>query len=197
MITVKVVANSTNIMDSHLDVHIPGNYNESIYRKEGWNHLKDHKQFSDGHVGIVKNVTAEQVSFEKLGISATGSTECLIYRSEVLEELDEKIHNSYKLGLIKQHSIGMRYREIELAINDKESPKEKAVWDQYINQIANPEKAEEATLFYVVKNIELIECSAVLRGSNSSTPTLVIDHGQKVDYVLANAARNKRLRTYK
>lgn len=220
-VTVKVVANSTNVLDSHMDVHVPGNYDQSISSKEGWNHLKDHERKSDSNIGIVKNIEATEVKFRDLGIDKDGTTQCLVYESEVLEALNKGIFYRYKAGLINQHSIGMKYRELELALNDKESPKEKAVWDQFIGKIANPTKAEEAGFFWVVKNIELIECSAVMQGSNQATPTLevkaspedlanILGRKEKKEkgmeeiqaalkaqatYIIANANRNKRLRT--
>lgn len=216
-VTVKVVANSTNVLDSHMDVHIPGNYDQSISSKEGWKHLKDHERKSDSDVGIVQSVEKLAVKFSDLGIEKDGTSECLVYESEVLADLNKGIFYRYKAGLINQHSIGMRYRELELAINDKESPKEKAHWDQYISQIANPEKAHEAGYFWIVKNIELIECSAVMKGSNTATPTLQIKGSdllaalkadskpQKMDQIqhalkvqatitIAKANRNKRKR---
>ena len=75
-ITVKVVANSTNVLDSHMDVHIPGNYDQSISDKEGWMHLKDHERKSDSNVGIVKSVNATNIDWKDLGIEKEGATQC-------------------------------------------------------------------------------------------------------------------------
>lgn len=191
-ITVKVVANSTNIMDSHMDVHIKGNYDQSISDKEGWMHLKDHERKSDSNVGIVQSVKATDINWKDLGIDKEGTTECLVYESEVLQDLNKGIYFRYKAGLINQHSIGMRYRELDMAINDKDSPKEKAVWDQYIGQIINREKAEEAGFFWVVKNVEIIECSAVMQGSNRATPTLEVKVKPKeLVHILGNKERKE------
>lgn len=204
VVTVKVVANSTNILDSHGDVHIKGNYDESIENKEGWNHLKDHERKSDSNIGIVKNITAEEIPYRDLGIDKDGTTECLVCESDVMKDLNQGIFYRYKSGLINQHSIGMKYRDLELAINDKESPKEKALYDQYIDQIANKDKAEAAGYFWIVKNIELIEVSAVMTGSNRFTPTLSSKSAPegtptnelliKAKLIIAEANKNKRKR---
>ncbi len=78
----------------------------------------------------------------------------------------------YKEGRINQHSIGLQYLDLELAINDEESEKEFDFWNKYFDQIINKEKAEELGFFWVVKEIRLLENSAVLFGSNEITPTL-------------------------
>lgn len=202
VITVKIVANSTNILDSHMDVHVKGNYDDAVLNKEGYLHLKDHKRESDSTVGVVKSVATEELSYRDIGIDKDGTTECLVYESKVMKLLNEGIYNRYKAGLINQHSVGMRYKELDLAMNDDDSPKEKAIWDKYYSMIANPQKADENGFFWVVKNIELVECSAVLVGSNQFTPTISAKTAKhdnsacKTGYLLALAKRNIRKRKF-
>jgi hypothetical protein len=44
--------------------------------------------------------------------------------------------NQYAKGYVKEHSVGMRYVKIELAVNLIQSMhEEKAVWDKYIDEI--------------------------------------------------------------
>lgn len=170
---VKVVANSTNVLDSHMDVLLPGCYDKTIKERSGFiPHLHDHKHEISARVGDVQKIYTQQVSFSDLGLKGTGTTECLVFETNVLKDLNENIYNQYKTGRINQHSIGLLYDQIELAINDEESEKEKDFWDKYINQIINPEKAIERGYFWVIPLITLIENSAVLFGSNHATPTL-------------------------
>ena len=78
----------------------------------------------------------------------------------------------YEKGLIKQHSIGLRYVKLDLAINDKDEKEAFKVWEKYIGQIINRERAEEKGYFFPVIEQKLIEISAVVFGSNPYTPTL-------------------------
>lgn len=170
---VKVVANSTNILDSHMDVLLPGCYDKTIKERAGFiPHLHDHKHEISARVGDVQKIYTQNVNLSELGLKGEGSTECLIFETNILKELNENIYNQYKTGRINQHSIGLLYEQIELAINDEESEKEKDFWDKYIGQVVNPEKAIERGYFWVVPLITLIENSAVLFGSNHATPTL-------------------------
>ena len=83
----------------------------------------------------------------------------------------------YAKGYVKEHSAGLRYVQLELAINseaewDKE---EKAIWDKYYPLIANKEAADELGYFWAVIEQKIIEGSAVVRGSNFATPTLSVE----------------------
>jgi len=49
---VKVVINTTNILDSHGDVHIPGLWNKSLKENKSLLHLQEHKQaFANQNIG--------------------------------------------------------------------------------------------------------------------------------------------------
>lgn len=189
IINVKVVANSTNVLDSHMDVHVKGNYDEAIQNKEGYLHIDSHERKTSARIGIVKNVTTEEIKFRELGIDKEGTTECLVYESEVMKDLNPNIYFQYKSGFITEHSIGMLYKELLLATNEQGSEEYK-VWKQYIDQIANPEKALEKGFFWVVKNIELIECSAVLKGSNHATPTLHVSSKEEKQKEIQNGLQD-------
>lgn len=170
---VKVVANTANWLDSHMDVLIPGCWDKSIAeRKNIIPHLHDHMHRIDAKIGEVADIYASQISFSELGIKGVGSTESLIFITDVMKSYNEKVFNQYKAGRINQHSIGLQYIRLDLAINDEDSEKEMEFWDKYFPQIINQEQAEEKGYFWVVQEIKLLENSAVLFGSNSATPTL-------------------------
>jgi hypothetical protein len=80
----------------------------------------------------------------------------------------------YANGWVKNHSVGMRYVQLELAINsESDYDKEyKDLWDEYYPVIANKEVADERGYFWLVKEAKIVEGSAVVMGSNSATPTL-------------------------
>jgi hypothetical protein len=79
--------------------------------------------------------------------------------------------NQYKQGFVNNHSVGMRYVKMELAINDKDYEKEKNFYDKYISQVINKEDADKLGYFWVVTEAKVIEGSAVPMGSNPITPT--------------------------
>lgn len=65
---------------------------------------------------------------------------------------------------------------------------EKELYDQYVNQLLNPEKAEQKGYFWLVKEIRLFEVSAVMFGANSLTPTLSVSVPSEDTQVNGNSA---------
>jgi hypothetical protein len=175
-LNVKVVINTTNFLDSHGDVHVNGIWSKSVNdnANKGFLHLQEHerdfdKVISDNAKGYVQSMTWKQ-----LGLPYDGKTEALIFESTIEKKRNEFMLNQYANGWVKNHSVGMRYVQLELAINtEAEYDKEyKALWDEYYPIIANKEVADERGYFWVVKEAKIIEGSAVVMGSNSATPTL-------------------------
>ncbi len=170
---VKVVANSANWIDSHMDLLIPGNSKRSIKERKGIiPHLHDHIHQVDAKVGEVHNIYNAEVSLKDLGLKMEGTTEATIFETDVMRSYNEHIFNQYKGGFIKQHSIGLQYLKIDLAINDANAEQEFQAWEKFLPQVINTDVAEKAGFFWVVKEIRLLENSAVLFGSNVLTPTL-------------------------
>ena len=87
----------------------------------------------------------------------------------------------YSEGFVNNHSVGMQYVKIALAINDEDYPEEKETWNKYINKVANQETAIEKGYFWAVTEAKLIEGSAVVLGSNPITPTLNIEPSTNKD----------------
>jgi hypothetical protein len=171
---VKVVINTTNFLDSHGDVHVNGIWNKSISDNKTFLHLQEHerdfdKVISDSAKGYVQSMTWKQ-----LGLPYDGKTEALIFESTIDRLRNGFMLKQYANGWVKNHSVGMRYVNLELAINtEAEYDKEyKDLWDEYYPVIANKEVADERGYFWVVKEAKIVEGSAVVMGSNSATPTL-------------------------
>lgn len=173
-LNVKVVINTTNFLDSHGDVHINGIWNKSVKDNVNFLHLQEHerdfdKVITDTAKGYVKTMTWKQ-----LGLSFQGSTEALIFESTIDKKRNEFMLNQYANGWVKNHSVGMRYVNLELAINSEAewNKDEKEIWDKYYPIIANKDLADEKGYFWAVTEAKIIEGSAVVMGSNSATPTL-------------------------
>jgi len=105
-------------------------------------------------------------------------TEALMMDTEIFKDYNSQIFNAYKSNKINQHSVGMQYVKIDLAINDESSETEYKVWSDNIDSLGNKEKAIEKGYFWLVREAKLIEISAVLAGSNELTPTMQEDNAE-------------------
>ena len=170
----KIVANTFMWMDSQRDVLLPGCADKTIKDGKGRLHLKDHTFKLDAEIGDVFNIYTQNLSLSELGVNKAGTVEVLIYESDVKKSYDEKVFTKYKAGKINQHSISLNYVKLDMAINDEDYKEEFANWNKYISQIINKDEAEKAGFFWIVPEIRLIECSAVLAGANELTPTLEV-----------------------
>lgn len=174
-VLVKVVANACWWCDSQKDVLIDNSAKRTIQQRKGlFVHLSDHTYKLEAQLGDVQNVYLENVPLRKLGVKMDGDTQCIIFETNILKEYNEKVFNLYRKGKVKQHSIGLRYIKIELAINDEDSEKEYDFWKKYYSKVINKEAVDEDGYFWVVQEIMLLENSAVLFGANELTPTLEI-----------------------
>lgn len=168
-----IIANTYKWMDSHDDVHADNLFAKSI-KERGIRtpHLHDHKFELSARVGNALKIYETEIKWKELGVSKSGSTMALFLESEILKEYNEVVYRDYLNKRIDQHSVGMQYVKIELAINDEDYEPEYKVWKSVIDTIGNKERAEEQGYFWLVKEAKLIEVSAVLLGSNELTPTM-------------------------
>lgn len=169
-----IVANTYNWMDSHSDVHLSGIFTESIKQK-GVKifHLNSHMLDFAAKIGKPTAVYEKQISWRELGQGKTGMTEALFVESEIRKSYNETMYNAYLSDEVDQHSVGMQYSKIALAVNDEENyPKEHEEWEKHIAKIGNRSAAEKQGFFWAVYEAKLVEVSAVLLGSNELTPTL-------------------------
>lgn len=168
-----IVANTYNWMDSHNDVHVGNTFSKSINeRSNKVFHLHDHKHEVTAKVGKPIEIKEVEVDWIDLGVNRLGKTTVLMLESEIKEAYNKDVFRQYLDNEIDQHSVGMRYVKIQLAVNDPEYKEEKAVWDEYYPKLGNPEQADKQGYFWAVKEAGLIEVSAVLMGSNTLTPTV-------------------------
>lgn len=172
-LNVKVVANTSMWMDSQSDVLLRDSASKSIKeRKPMIKMLKDHGRTLDSEIADVNDIYYQDIPLTELGLQKTGTAQALIFDADVQKSYDEKTFNKYKQGKVNQHSIGLQYIRLELAINDSDYEKEQDFWNKYIDQVINKEEAQSQGYFWVVPEYKLIENSAVLFGANSLTPTL-------------------------
>lgn len=172
------VINTTNFLDSHSDVHIPGIWDKSVPAQQGKVYLIINHDLSLGNVISYPadvELILKTMPWSNLGLPYDGDTQALIFKSKLTEKANPAAYFAYVDGEDIQHSIRMQYVTIKLAINSSSDDyaEEKAVFDQYIGQIANKELAIEQGYFWAVLEAKIYkEGSAVLFGSNEATPTL-------------------------
>jgi hypothetical protein len=168
-----IIANTYNWLDSHGDVHVGNTFSKSINeRADKIFHLHDHKYEVTAKVGKTLEIKEVNVLWTDLGVNKAGYTTVLMATSEIKEKLNKDVYRQYLDKEIDQHSVGMRYIKVDLAVNDEDYEQEYKTWKTYIDSIGNKEKAEEQGFFWAVKEAVLIEYSAVLFGSNELTPTV-------------------------
>ena len=174
-ITKTIVGNTYYYLDSHEDLHVKGVFTKTIKeRSDRIFHLHDHEFKLTAKVGEPQNIYEKEVSWKELGVNADGMTVALFMDTEIMKDYNSQIFDLYNKGEINQHSVGMQYHKIELAVNsDKEELKrEKEIWDKYYQLVLNKEDADKLGYMWIVKEASLIEISAVLLGSNPITPTI-------------------------
>ena len=190
-LNVKVVINTTNFLDSHGDVHVNGIWNKSVKDNVSFLHLQEHEREFDKVITDSAKGYVQSMQWKKLGLPYEGKTEALIFESTIDKKRNEFMLNQYANGWVKNHSVGMRYVSLELAINTQaEYDKEyKDLWDEFYPIIANKETADERGYFWVVKEAKIIEGSAVVMGSNSATPTL--ENKEEIEAVLIDTSKDE------
>jgi hypothetical protein len=115
----------------------------------------------------------------------------------MFETVAKRLYNAiqfqmYLEGGVKQHSIGLQYIDLILALNDPEDKEHYRNWNKYLELSLNPEKAEREGFFFVSKEYRLIENSDVLYGANELTPTIDMTEIDK-DNILVRTVANTPL----
>ena len=172
-ISVRSVINTTNLLDSHGDVHIKGLWKKSIKEQKSLYLLQEHKMTFDHIISDEVRASAVRMKWSDLGVDFDGETEALVFDSEVEKVRNPFMFEQYARGYIKNHSVGMRYVQLHLCVNSEEKYyiEEKENWDKYIGEVANKSEAEHQGYFWAVTEAKFVEGSAVPLGSNWITPT--------------------------
>lgn len=166
------VINTCNIRDSHKDVHIPGIWKKSLSENKDLYLCQEHSMTFKGIISDDLQAFTKTMSWKELGAKYKGETEALIFNTVISKDRNEFMYDQYRKGFVKNHSVGMQYVQIELGINDEDYKEEFAVWNKFIDQIANRDEWEkDEPYFFAVRQAKAVEGSAVPIGSNRITPT--------------------------
>jgi hypothetical protein len=181
------VVNSANILDSHNDMHVDGNWNKSVKDQQGKCYLVfDHQLKRSEIIAMAKDIEmfTAKVPFSMLGKSYEGETYSLIYKVAKDKIINKEAKEWLEKGYDLQASVRMLYVKIESAWNTKnpDYSKQKENYDTYFPLIANKNEFEEVEYFWVIKEAKnVIESSLVLFGSNSATGR--IDNKSEADNI--------------
>lgn len=179
---VSVVINATNIVDSHLDLHLPSMWNKTLKENSMIYFLQEHKREFTKIISYPEDVKAYVVNttFKDIGYNLDAETQLLVFDATIDGEDNEYMLGRYKRNKVKNHSVGMIYVKIEFCMNSdsKWDVEEKANWDKYYPKVANKEFVDAYGYFWAVTEAKVVEGSAVPLGSNPATPTLNISEAK-------------------
>lgn len=195
-IHVKSVINTTNIIDGHLDMHMPKIWNKTVKDNPYTYHLKEHERKFESVISNKAKNYNESNNFNKLGLNVDFKTTANINEFTLNKNKLPVMFDAYKNGDVKQHSVGMLYVSLDLAYYDEESEKNMTFFEDMKSMAVNPEVAEETGYFWVVYEAKKREGSAVIFGSNSVTPTIYVKNYEPSENTRKdeplNSTHNKR-----
>lgn len=174
IIQVKAVINTTNIIDSHMDLHLAKIWNKTVKDNPFSYHLKQHQAEFESVISNKAKSYNETMNFNQLGLNVDFKTVANINEFTLERKKMKFMFDAYVNGDVKQHSIGMMYVNLELAYYDEDSEKNMNYFNEMKKLAVNEKVADEMGYFWVVSEAKKREGSAVVFGSNSITPTLFV-----------------------
>ncbi len=169
-----IAVNSTNILDSHSDLHVKGIWNKTVKEQQGKVYLvADHKLELNNVIAQKEDIEMllMDVPFSAIGKAYEGETQVLVYK--IAKDKIKKDMQTWLDDYDIQASVRMQYVKIVTCLNsdEKDHEKYKKNYDTYLPLIAN--KSDFKTFpnyFWAIteaKNVR--ESSLVLFGSNHAT----------------------------
>lgn len=174
-----IAVNTTNILDSHDDVHAPNIWNKTSNDMQGKNYLVDTHELSIGAT-IVKKEHIEmfvaKTTFKSLGMPYDGSCNVLVYKFRKDKVIDAKAKEWLESGDAIEASVRMRYVSIKFCV-DSNAPEDadfKKNYDENIDKIANKGDFEYIPYFFWITEAQNVrESSLCPFGSNSVTGNII------------------------
>jgi len=173
-IEVKAIINTTNVIDSHMDLHDYSIWNKTVKDNKYSYHLKQHEAIFESVLSNKALNTNEQMNFKDLGLNIDFKTTANLNTFVLSKKSQDLMFNKYANGEVKEHSVGMIYVDLELAYYDERNQKNMDFFEKVKSMAINPEVADEFGYVWLVKEAKKREGSAVVFGSNSITPTLYV-----------------------
>ena len=177
-IKVKAIINSTNVIDSHMDLHMKGTWNKTVSDKKTTVTLQSHKADFNYLLDAKSLHYNKEMQFNEIGVNSEMKFDANINEFIVSKKNNELMFNAYKNGDVTEHSVGMMYvwDKLDIAFYDEESQKEMDFFNEIRKHAVNPEVMDEYGYVWVVREALKREGSPVVFGSNSITPTLSVEN---------------------
>jgi hypothetical protein len=176
-----IIANTYNYMDSHDDVHLNNVFKKSLDENKNLFLLHDHKFEVTAQTGNIMKAYEQEGRFIYYGYNSPLDTQALLMDVEIQRSKNELVFNEYKEHRINQHSVGMIYVKIDLAIDNQDDKEAYALYRKHLPTIGNADEVERQGYFFAVQEAKLKETSAVLMGSNPLTGIFDNNKGVKSD----------------
>jgi len=182
--TVEFIANTYFFIDSDQDMLIPGCSSKSINDRGPKSNATAKIKHQSDHVLNTKNVVGRFDLIDERTIDGKEVLYCESHIPATNKGEDDLIN--YQEGLYDNHSIGFQYVNLAMAVHNSTNESERKLWDEFYPLALNPEKADEAGFFWVVKEINLFEISVVSYGANELTPTIGSKSKDKNEKIKSN-----------
>src|SRR5699024_7782761 len=120
-------------------VHIKGLWSKTLKETKDLYLLKLHSMTFEDIITDEVKAKAENTTFKDIGVDLEGETQALVFNVIIDKYRNPYMFEQYAKGYVKNHSVGMRYVKLALAINTEAEfdKKYKDVWDKYYPMIAN------------------------------------------------------------
>ena len=184
------VVNSSNILDSHGDMHVKGNWDKTVKEQQKKTYLVFDHQLKRSEIIAMKEdieMLTLDIPFSLIGKNYDGNTYALVYKVHKDKIRNKEAKELLESGYSFEASVRMQYVKIDLALNSnlKENAKEKENYDKYFNEIANKEDFDEITHFWIIKESKNVqESSLVMFGSNPATG--LINENKEADTITSS-----------
>lgn len=188
---VRCIINTTGLLDTHTDVHIPGIWKKSLSESKLFYLCKEHDLSFQGIITEEIEAYTKKYVWKDLGLDLEGETEALVFDSTIEKERNKYMFQQYQKGYVRNHSVRMQYMKQHFCINSDAYPDQLDNWNKYIKYVANIEDAEAKNYFWAVTEAKIIEGSAVVKGSNWATPTLEVNDSSKAMNMSSKPKKNK------
>lgn len=168
----KTVINTTNVIDSHVDLHLKEIWNKTVKDSPFTHHLKQHERVFESVINSKAKQYNDTMNFKDIGVNIDFEMTANINEVIISKSKSPFMFEKYKDGEVKQHSVGMMYVDYDIAYYDEDSKKEMEFFDWAKSMAINPEVADYYGMVWVHREAKKREGSAVVFGSNPFTPTL-------------------------
>jgi hypothetical protein len=182
--------NSSNILDSHGDMHVKGNWDKTVKEQQKKTYLVFDHQLKRSEIIAMKEdieMITLDIPFSLIGKNYEGNTYVLVYKVHKDKIRNKEAKELLESGYSFEASVRMQYVKIDLAMdsNLKENAKEKENFDKYYSEIANKEDFETLSYFWVIKEAKNVqESSLVMFGSNPATG--LINENKEADIITSS-----------